>query len=73
MGIQAHKTGVEAISLHPTTDYLLAADSAGVWSFTDVLTGETLSTHKDEGASGGITCAQWHPDGTLFAVGTANW
>ena len=69
--IKAHSAPLVAVCLHPTTDYVLGVDSAGVFSLSDVLTGETLLTETDEGAVKTATCAQWHPDGTLFAIGTS--
>ncbi|KAL7675557.1 hypothetical protein ACOME3_001826 [Neoechinorhynchus agilis] len=71
--IRAHNSPITGLSLHPCGDYILSCSSHGSWAFTDIESGkvftkscETVSENKPSAS----TCAQFHPDGLIFAVGS---
>lgn len=70
--VATHSADVTGISLHPTGDYFVSASSDRHWGFHSVETGQTLAYYTDESVTSGLTCAQVHPDGMIFATGTAD-
>lgn len=73
--ILAHEAPVTGLSLHATGDYVLSVSLDEKWAFSDIRSGRTLCrvTVVDEnGVSQKLTTAQFHPDGLIFGVGTAN-
>lgn len=70
--IRAHEGPVSAISLHATGDYVLSASADEKWAFSDIRTGRTLCRVADPSSAQGMTSAQFHPDGLIFGIGTAD-
>ncbi|XP_070205537.1 pre-mRNA-processing factor 19-like isoform X2 [Littorina saxatilis] len=70
--IRAHEAPVTGISLHATGDYLLSCSTDMHWAFSDIRTGRVLTKVCDKSGSSvpALTCAQFHPDGLIFATGT---
>lgn len=68
--INCHSGPITGLSLHPTGDYLLSTSSDKHWCFSDINTGVVLS--KIEDTEGGLTTAQFHPDGLIFGCGMEN-
>lgn len=67
-----HTGEVTAVAVHPTGDFVLTASLDGSWGFVDVAAGACLA-HVSLGAGDAhqLLCGQLHPDGLLFATGTA--
>lgn len=83
--LKIHDSSVTGISLHPLGDYLLSCSLDEHWAFSDIRTGKLLlkvssaasaptaegEPHLSGGNSVPLTCAKFHPDGLIFATGTA--
>ncbi|KAK2703752.1 pre-mRNA-processing factor 19-like [Artemia franciscana] len=69
--IRAHADAVTGLSLHATGDYVLSTGTDEHWAFSDIRTGRVLSKVSDGGGVA-LTVAQFHPDGLIFATGTAD-
>jgi len=74
-----HAGEVSSVAVHPTGDFLLTASLDGSWGFVDVATSQCVA-HVSLGGPGPgdrdapqlqLLCGQLHPDGLLFATGTA--
>lgn len=70
--IKAHEGPVTGISLHATGDFLLSSSSDQYWAFSDIRSGRMISKGTDPSSTAALTCAQFHPDGLIFATGTAD-
>ncbi|VDP09666.1 unnamed protein product [Soboliphyme baturini] len=69
--LRVHDGPVTGVSLHATGDYVLSVSSDEKWAFSDVHLGRVLCRVTSP-SSGGMTSAQFHPDGLIFGVGTAD-
>ncbi|GBG25238.1 Pre-mRNA-processing factor 19-like 1 [Hondaea fermentalgiana] len=66
--LKLHAKGVECARLHPSNKVLLTVGSDSFWTVTSLESGNAeLKNAEDEN----LYCAQWHPDGRLFAVAGA--
>jgi len=70
--IKAHNNHVTGISLHATGQYLLSASRDKSWAFSDIKSGVTLTKANESDRSAELAAAMFHPDGSLFGVGTAD-
>ncbi|CAF0827949.1 unnamed protein product [Adineta steineri] len=68
--LKAHDTPITGLSLHPTGDYVLSSASDTLWALSDLRTGKLITKVQDTTSQKGLTCAQFHPDGIIFGVGT---
>jgi pre-mRNA-processing factor 19 len=68
--LKAHESPVTGLSLHPTGDYVLSSASDTYWALSDLRTGKLITKVQDTTSQRGLTCAQFHPDGIIFGVGT---
>ncbi|CAF3708756.1 unnamed protein product [Adineta steineri] len=68
--LKAHDTPITGLSLHPTGDYVLSSASDTYWALSDLHTGKLITKIQDTTSQRGLTCAQFHPDGIIFGVGT---
>jgi pre-mRNA-processing factor 19 len=68
--LKAHDTPITGLSLHPTGDYVLSSASDTYWALSDLRTGKLITKIQDATSQKGLTCAQFHPDGIIFGVGT---
>jgi pre-mRNA-processing factor 19 len=70
--IKTHKAKVTGISLHATRDYILSVSRDKSWAFSEVANGTTLTKAAESDRQTELCSAQFHPDGCLFGVGTAD-
>ncbi|CAM0141801.1 hypothetical protein VKS41_004503 [Umbelopsis sp. WA50703] len=70
--IHAHKSDVNAVTVHPSKDYFVSASSDSTWAFHEYETGSTLLTVSDSETDAGYTAAHFHPDGMILGCGTAD-
>ncbi|UJR08412.1 hypothetical protein I4U23_012682 [Adineta vaga] len=68
--LKAHESPITGLSLHPTGDYVLSSASDTHWALSDLRTGKLITKTRDTTTQSGLTCAQFHPDGIIFGVGT---
>jgi pre-mRNA-processing factor 19 len=68
--LKAHESPITGLSLHPTGDYVLSSSSDTYWALSDLRTGKLITKVQDTTSQRGLTCAQFHPDGIIFGVGT---
>ena len=69
--IKAHALPVTGLSLHATGDYILSCSEDKHWAFSDINSGQVVSKISESGDHT-LTCAQFHPDGLIFSVGTSD-
>ncbi|XP_075250536.1 pre-mRNA-processing factor 19-like [Convolutriloba macropyga] len=69
--IKAHALPVTGLSLHATGDYILSCSEDKHWAFSDINSGQVISKVSESGDHT-LTCAQFHPDGLIFSVGTSD-
>ena len=69
--LRAHDGPVTGLSLHATGDYVLSTSTDQHWAFSDIRSGKLISKVTDDSGAE-LTCAQFHPDGLIFAVGTSD-
>eukprot|EP01024_Parvocaulis_polyphysoides_P039006 TRINITY_DN3521_c1_g1_i1.p1 TRINITY_DN3521_c1_g1~~TRINITY_DN3521_c1_g1_i1.p1 ORF type:complete len:351 (-),score=39.93 TRINITY_DN3521_c1_g1_i1:120-1172(-) len=61
------------IAMHPSGVYFVSCYQDSRWSFNDVTIGECLQTFKsDNNSTYGYSCARFHPDGLIFALGSSS-
>ncbi|KAI0980452.1 hypothetical protein GJ496_011983, partial [Pomphorhynchus laevis] len=71
--IRPHYNAVTGLSLHPTGDYILTTSLDEHWAFSDLQTGSIMCRVADQvSEQQPLTCGQFHPDGLIFGVGTAD-
>lgn len=77
--LRVHNAPVTGLSLHATGDYILSTSLDQSWAFSDVREGRlitrvTTGGGGEQSTKGGsaLTCAQFHPDGLIFATGTSD-
>jgi len=70
--IKTHKAEVTGISLHATGDYILSVSRDKSWAFSELTNGTTLTKAAEGDRQTELCSAQFHPDGCLFGVGTAD-
>jgi len=70
--LDTHKAEVTGISLHVTGQFLLSASRDKSWAFSDIKSGVTLTKANEMDRTTALVSAQFHPDGSLFGVGTAD-
>ncbi|CAF1062157.1 unnamed protein product [Adineta ricciae] len=68
--LKAHDSAITGLSLHPTGDYVLSSATDNYWALSDLRTGKLITKVQDSTSQRGLTCAQFHPDGIIFGVGT---
>lgn len=68
--LKAHDTAITGLSLHPTGDYVLSSSTDTSWALSDLRTGKLITKTQDSTSHRGLTCAQFHPDGIIFGIGT---
>ena len=84
--LKAHDTAITGLSLHPTGDYVLSSSTDTSWALSDLRTGKLITKTQDSTSHKGkftqlrnfinddfalgLTCAQFHPDGIIFGIGT---
>ncbi|CAF0992216.1 unnamed protein product [Rotaria sp. Silwood1] len=68
--LKAHESPITGLSLHPTGDYVLSSASDTYWALSDLRTGKLITKIQDTTSQKGLTCAQFHPDGIIFGIGT---
>ncbi|CAF4026804.1 unnamed protein product [Rotaria magnacalcarata] len=68
--LKAHENPITGLSLHPTGDYVLSSSNDTYWALSDLHTGKLITKVQDATSKRGLTCAQFHPDGIIFGVGT---
>jgi pre-mRNA-processing factor 19 len=68
--LKAHDSPITGLSLHPTGDYVLSSASDAYWALSDLRTGKLITKIQDSTSQRGLTCAQFHPDGIIFGIGT---
>jgi len=68
--LRVHDGPVTGVSLHATGDYVLTTSSDKHWTFSDINTGQLVSRVTDTNKSAPLTCAQFHPDGLIFGIGS---
>ncbi|CAF1459670.1 unnamed protein product [Rotaria magnacalcarata] len=68
--LKAHENPITGLSLHPTGDYVLSSSSDTFWALSDLRTGKLITKVQDTTSQRGLTCAQFHPDGIIFGIGT---
>jgi len=69
--IKAHNASVTDISLHATGDYVLSVSRDKSWAFSELKNGTVLTKAANSDQQTALCCGQFHPDGCLFGVGTA--
>ena len=69
--IKAHTMPVTGLSLHATGDYMLSCSEDKHWAFSDINSAQVISKVSESGDHT-LTCAQFHPDGLIFSVGTSD-
>jgi len=70
--LKVHNAEVTGISLHATGKFLLSASRDQSWAFSDIKSGTTLTKANEIDRTAALCSAQFHPDGSLFGVGTAD-
>lgn len=68
--MKAHDSPITGLSLHPTGDYVLSSANDTHWALSDLRTGKLITKVQDTTSQRGLTCAQFHPDGIIFGIGT---
>lgn len=68
--LKAHETPITGLSLHPTGDYVLSSATDPSWALSDLRTGKLITKVQDSSTHRSLTCAQFHPDGIIFGIGT---
>lgn len=68
--LKAHETPITGLSLHPTGDYVLSSATDTNWALSDLRSGKLITKVQDSSSQHGLTCAQFHPDGIIFGIGT---
>ncbi|CAF2511180.1 unnamed protein product [Rotaria sp. Silwood2] len=68
--LKAHENPITGLSLHPTGDYVLSSANDTYWALSDLRTGKLITKVQDTTSQRGLTCAQFHPDGIIFGIGT---
>lgn len=69
--LRSHDSAVTGLSLHPTGDYIVSTSEDQHWAFSDIRAGRLLTKVADQ-SNVTLTTAQFHPDGLIFGVGTAD-
>jgi len=75
--LRVHEGPVTGLSLHATGDYILTTSTDQHWAFSDLRSGQLITKVTDQGqesggGGGGLTCAQFHPDGLILGTGTSD-
>ncbi|CAF0981722.1 unnamed protein product [Didymodactylos carnosus] len=68
--LKVHDNPITGLSLHPTGDYILSSSNDTYWALSDIRTGKLLVKIQDSTSQRALTCAQFHPDGIIFGIGT---
>uniref|UniRef100_A0A7S3A6H4 Pre-mRNA-processing factor 19 n=1 Tax=Rhodosorus marinus TaxID=101924 RepID=A0A7S3A6H4_9RHOD len=66
-----HSQDITGCSIHPTDDYFATCSKDGKWAIHDIETVTTLASVVDPDGSPNL-CAEFHPDGAIFASGLEN-
>ncbi|KAK9838127.1 hypothetical protein WJX81_002866 [Elliptochloris bilobata] len=69
---QDHSDEVTAVTVHATGDYIVTASLDRTWAFYDLQAQICLTQVSDPAVEGGLTSAEFHPDGLILGTGTAD-
>ncbi|KAI7903503.1 WD40-repeat-containing domain protein [Cokeromyces recurvatus] len=70
--INAHKSDVTGLDVHPTRDYFVSAGLDNKWNFYDFETAKPIvEVYNTEGETS-YTSVSFHPDGMILGLGTSD-
>jgi len=67
---KGHSAEITGLSIHATGDYFASASVDSTWSFVDLATNQLIVKVAKDDIESGFSCAQFHPDGLIYATGT---
>jgi len=67
---KGHSAEITSLSIHATGDYFASASVDSTWSLVDLATNQLIVKVAKDEIDTGFSCAQFHPDGLIYATGT---
>jgi pre-mRNA-processing factor 19 len=67
---KGHSAEITDLSIHATGDYFASASADSTWSLVDLATNQLIVKVSKDDIESGFSCAQFHPDGLIYATGT---